>query len=294
MAVKKRGLGRGLDALLGAGKLEEGSERDRDRLRVVPTDQLSPSVFQPRKEMDPSKLQELANSISAQGVVQPVMVRELTAGGYEIIAGERRWRASQLAGLRDIPVIIRKVSDQAALAIALIENIQREDLNALEEAEALQRLLDGYRMTHQQLADAVGKSRAAVTNLLRLNDLDPEVKVLLARGLIEMGHARAMLGLPAPQQQVLAARVVERQLTVRAVEALVQDLREGRPIQPASVLPLGKDPDIRRLEDAMSSHLGAVVTIAHGAKGGGRVVIKYGSLDELEGVLSHFKKNAER
>ena len=294
MSVKKRGLGRGLDALLGAGKLEEGSERDRDRLRVVPTDQLRPSIFQPRKEMDPSRLQELANSISAQGVVQPVMVRELTAGGFEIIAGERRWRASQLAGLRDIPVIVRKVSDQAALAIALIENIQREDLNALEEAEALQRLLDEYRMTHQQLADAVGKSRAAVTNLLRLNDLDADVKVLHAKSLIEMGHARAMLGLPAHQQQVLAARVVERQLTVRAVEALVQDIREGRLIKPEPSKPNGKDPDIRRLEDDISERLGAVVTISHGAKGGGRVVIKYGSLDELEGVLGYFKKDVER
>ncbi len=294
MSVKKRGLGRGLDALLGAGKLEEGSERDRDRLRVVPTDQLRPSIFQPRKEMDPSRLQELANSISAQGVVQPVMVRELTAGGFEIIAGERRWRASQLAGLRDIPVIVRKVSDQAALAIALIENIQREDLNALEEAEALQRLLDEYRMTHQQLADAVGKSRAAVTNLLRLNDLDADVKALLAKGLIEMGHARAMLGLPAHQQQVLAARVVERQLTVRAVEALVQDIREGRLVKPEPLRPNGKDPDIRRLEDDISARLGAVVTISHGAKGGGKVVIKYGSLDELEGVLGYFTKDVER
>ena len=190
--AKKRGLGRGLDALLGGARLEGVPER----LRMLPVNRLAPSAFQPRKDIDSGKLQELADSISAQGIVQPIVVRELGEGErFEIIAGERRWRAAQLAGLSELPVLVRRVSDQSALAIALIENIQREDLNALEEAEALKRLLDEYHLTHQQLADAVGKSRVTVTNLLRLNELQPEVKRLLASGHIEMGHARTLLGL---------------------------------------------------------------------------------------------------
>lgn len=223
MTVKKRGLGRGLDTLLGSARLEGLAER----LRMIALERLAPSAFQPRKEIDPGRLQELADSISAQGVVQPIVAREVEGGRFEIIAGERRWRAAQMAGLTEIPVIVRKVSDQAALAIALIENIQREDLNAMEEAEALKRLLDEYRMTHQQLADAVGKSRATITNLLRLNELHPEVKTLLMSGVIEMGHARALLGLELTQQHATARRIVERQLTVRATETLVQTLREG-------------------------------------------------------------------
>ena len=291
MTVKKRGLGRGLDALLGGAKLEGATER----LRVVGVDKLAPSVFQPRKEMDPGRLQELADSISAQGIVQPVVVREVEAERFEIIAGERRWRASQLAGLGEIPVIVRKVSDQAALAIALIENIQRENLNAMEEAEALKRLLDEYRMTHQQLADAVGKSRVSITNLLRLNDLQGEVKDLLASGLIEMGHARALLGLESELQSSMARRVVERQLTVRAVEQLVQQLKEGEtaapPVKVAS--PVRRDPDIRRLEDDVSAQIGAPVSIRHGRKGAGQIVIKYSSLDELDGVLARLRKQSD-
>ena len=286
---KKRGLGRGLDALLGGAKLEVSA----DRLRVVPIERLAPGVFQPRKEIDSGKLQELADSISAQGVVQPVVAREIAVDRFEIIAGERRWRAAQLAGLGEIPVIIRKVSDQAALAIALIENIQREDLNAMEEAEALKRLLDEYRMTHQQLADAVGKSRATVSNLLRLNELHPEVKILLASGRIEMGHARALLGLVQEAQEATAMRVVERELTVRATEALVQSLRQGGALRPASA-EAAKDPDIRRLENDMSERLGAPVVIRHGSKGSGQVVIRYGSLDELDGVLARFQKDFDR
>ncbi len=286
---KKRGLGRGLDALLGGAKLESAT----DRLRVISIERLKPGAFQPRKEIDSVKLQELADSISAQGVVQPVVAREVSVDQFEIIAGERSWRAAQLAGLGEIPVIVRKVSDQAAVAIALIENIQREDLNAMEEAEALKRLLDDYRMTHQQLADAVGKSRATVTNLLRLNELHPEVKGLLALGRIEMGHARALLGLAIDAQVSAALRVIDRGLTVRATESLVQELREGKSVQKSSVS-LSKDPDIRRLEGDISERIGAPVIIRHGNRGAGQVIIKYSSLDELDGVLARFQKDFDR
>jgi len=286
---KKRGLGRGLDALLGGAKLESAT----DRLRVVPIEQLAPGAFQPRKEIDSGKLQELADSISAQGVVQPVVAREVSVDRFEIIAGERRWRAAQLAGLSELPVIVRKVSDQAALAIALIENIQREDLNAMEESEALKRLLDEYRLTHQQLADAVGKSRATVTNLLRLNELHPEVKALLAQGRIEMGHARALLGLAVESQVGAALLVIDRELTVRATEAHVQALRQGKVVPKPSPV-VSKDPDIRRLENDISELLGAPVMIRHGSKGAGQVIIKYGTLDELDGVLARFQKDLER
>mgnify|MGYP006283191089 CR=1 FL=1 len=292
MAVKKRGLGRGLDALLGNAGPDAGGSLQvsaGERLKTVPITQLAPGPFQPRKDMDPDRLRELADSISAQGLVQPVTVREV-GDGFEIIAGERRWRAAQLAGLRDIPVIVRKVSDQSAMAIALIENIQREDLNAMEEAEALRRLLDEYRMTHQQLADAVGKSRATVSNLLRLNELAPEVKVYLVSGQIEMGHARALLGVPPEGQAALARQIVERGLTVRQVEAMVQDLRGGRVSSTAKVPAASKPADIRRLESDISAELGALVTIDHSAKGSGKIVIRYASLDELDGVLGHIRK----
>ena len=288
MSAKKRGLGRGLDALLGGARVEVAAER----MRVVSVGALAPGSFQPRKDMDPSRLRELADSISAQGVVQPVVVREAEPGRYEIIAGERRWRAAQLAGLAEVPVIVKKVSDQAALAIALIENIQREDLNALEEAEALRRLLDEYRMTHQQLADAVGKSRASVSNLLRLNDLCPEVKLLVGSGQLEMGHARALLALSGPAQIEMATRVVEGGLTVRAVEALVQARAKEVPA-PQKATSKRMDPDIRQLEDDISGRIGARVSIRHGAKGSGQLVIKYATLDELDGVLSYFRGGVE-
>ena len=284
---KKRGLGRGLDVLLAGAKLESAPER----MKQVAVERLSPGSFQPRKDIDPAKLQELADSISAQGVVQPVVVREVVGSGqFEIIAGERRWRAAQLAGLKEVPVIVRKVSDQAALAIALIENIQRENLNAMEEAEAMKRLLDEYRMTHQQLADALGKSRAAVSNLLRLNDLEADVKPLLMSGALEMGHARALLGLSGAMQVSAARRIIDRQLTVRAAEALVQDLKSltDKPSSAAPKVPSSRDPDIRRLEDDVSARLGASVSIRHGAKGAGQIIIRYGSLDELDGVLGRF------
>lgn len=290
MSAKKRGLGRGLDVLLGGAKLETST----DRLRMLSVEQLTASIFQPRKDMDPVRLQELADSISAQGVVQPVVAREVDGSSYEIIAGERRWRAAKLAGLAEMPVIVRKVSDQAALAIALIENIQREDLNAMEEAEALKRLLDEYRMTHQQLADSVGKSRVTISNLLRLNDLSSDVKTLLLSGHIEMGHARALLSLTPDQQVHAANQIVEQGLTVRATEALVQDLREGKGNKIEGVAKFKRrDPDVERLQEDLSARLGAPVTISCGEKGSGRLVIKYSSLDELENVLDRLRKGIE-
>lgn len=285
MTVKKRGLGRGLDALLGQSAAGRAGASDHGPpLRLVAVTDLFPGPFQPRKAMDPGRLRELADSISAQGLVQPIAVRE-TALGYEIIAGERRWRAAQLAGHKTVPVVVHAVSDAAALAIALIENIQREDLNAMEQAEGLRRLLEEYQMTHQQLADAVGKSRVAVSNLLRLNELAEPVKALLQAGDIEMGHARALLGLSAETQAALAAQVVARDLTVRQVEAEAQALRAGRVPTASPPRRDSKAPDIRRLEEGLAARLGAVVQIQHGAKGGGRIVIRYASLDELDGVL---------
>jgi ParB family chromosome partitioning protein len=281
MTAKRRGLGRGLDVLLGGAKLENETEK----LRTLSIDQLKPSRFQPRKDIDPARLQELADSISAQGVVQPVVVRPAGDSQYEIIAGERRWRAAQLAGLHNLPVVVRDVTDQAALAIALIENIQREDLNPLEEAEALKRLLEEFEMTHQQVADAVGKSRATVTNLLRLNELHPEAKHLLLTGAIEMGHARAILGLEFQLQAEVARKVAGAKLSVRATEVLIQKLRDGQ----KSKKPEIKDPDIRRLEERIATRIGAPVLIKHGKRGSGQLVIHYDSLDQLEGVLDRLK-----
>jgi ParB family chromosome partitioning protein len=286
MTVKKRGLGRGLDALLGQSAAGRAASSGRESaLRSVAVSDLVPGPFQPRKAMDPSRLRELADSISAQGLVQPIAVRE-TASGFEIIAGERRWRAAQMAGHKTVPVVIHAVSDSAALAIALIENIQREDLNAMEQAEGLRRLLEEYQMTHQQLADAVGKSRVAVSNLLRLNELAEPVKALLQAGDIEMGHARALIGLPPETQAALAAQVTVRDLTVRQIEAEAQALRAGR-VPRASPPASGrsKPPDLRQLEERLAARLGAAVQIHHGAKGGGRILIRYTSLDELDGVL---------
>ena len=285
MTAKKRGLGRGLDALLGGAALETLETAAPERLRILAIERLKPSRFQPRKDMDPVRLQELADSISAQGIVQPVVARQYEDGRFEIIAGERRWRAAQLAGLHDIPVIVREVSDQAALAIALIENIQREDLNPLEEAEALKRLLDEYGLTHQQLADAVGKSRATVTNLLRLNELHPEAKQLLLSGGIEMGHARALLGLEPELQASLAKKVAAKKLTVRATELMVQKLRESAKIPKRTE----KDPDIRRLEEDIASRIGAPVLIKHNKQGAGQLIIQYDNLDQLEGVIQRFQ-----
>jgi ParB family chromosome partitioning protein len=290
MAIKKRGLGRGLDALLGgstASTLEdEAVKADSRELQHLPLDLIQRGKYQPRRDMDPSALEELANSIKAQGVMQPIVVRPIGGGRFEIIAGERRWRASQQAGLDKIPAMVREVPDEAAIAMALIENIQREDLNPIEEAVALQRLQQEFELTQQQVADAVGKSRVTITNLLRLIALPEEIKTLLAHGDLEMGHARALLGLPLEQQVEGARHVVARGLTVRQTEALVRQWlnTKEKPAEKAKV-----DPDINRLEQRLAEKLGAPVQIKHGQKGKGQLVIRYNSLDELQGVLAHIR-----
>jgi ParB family chromosome partitioning protein len=284
MTTKKRGLGRGLEALLGP---TDPVAQAGETLRVVPVESISASPYQPRKDFDPARLQELADSISAQGVVQPILVRSNGSFDYEIIAGERRWRAAQLAGLRDVPVIVRDVADQAAMAIALIENIQREDLNPLEEAEALRRLSADFGLTHQQIADAVGKSRATVTNLLRLNELHPEVKALLTGGSLEMGHARAILALPSDRQGAVAQRVASKQLTVRATETLVRRLLSAPQAQPVAAR---QDPDIAALSTRLGETFGAHVQIQQGRKGTGKLIISYASLDHLQGILDRLDR----
>ncbi|MGL4317429.1 MAG: ParB/RepB/Spo0J family partition protein [Pseudomonas sp.] len=290
MAIKKRGLGRGLDALLGgttsAALEEQAVQADSRELQHLPLDLVQRGKYQPRRDMDPSALEELANSIKAQGVMQPIVVRPIGGGRFEIIAGERRWRASQQAGLDKIPAMVREVPDEAAIAMALIENIQREDLNPIEEAVALQRLQQEFELTQQQVADAVGKSRATITNLLRLIALPEEIKTLLSHGDLEMGHARALLGLPLEQQVEGARHVVARGLTVRQTEALVRQWLSNKE-KPAAVVK--SDPDINRLEQRLAEKLGAPVQIKHGQKGKGQLVIRYNSLDELQGVLAHIR-----
>ncbi|MCQ4321774.1 ParB/RepB/Spo0J family partition protein [Stutzerimonas stutzeri] len=290
MATKKRGLGRGLDALLGGANVaaiqEEAAQADVRELQQLPLDVIQRGKYQPRRDIDPVTLEELANSIRTQGVMQPIVVRSVGSGRYEIIAGERRWRASQQAGLDRIPAMVRDVSDEAAIAMALIENIQREDLSPIEEAVALQRLQQEFQLTQQQVADAVGKSRVTISNLLRLIALPEEIKTLLSHGDLEMGHARALLGLPADQQVEGARHVVARGLTVRQTEALVRQWLN----KPESVKAEPKsDPDIVRLEQRLAERLGSPVQIKHGEKGKGQLVIRYSSLDELQGVLAHIR-----
>lgn len=283
--VKKPGLGRGLDVLLSSARKLTPPE-DEVVLLKLPVEQIQPGTYQPRSQMDAQALQELADSIKAQGLVQPVVVRRLALGGYELIAGERRWRAAQLAGLTAIPAVIREIPDQAAAAMSLIENIQREDLNSLEEALALRRLIDEFGLTHQQTAEAVGRSRAAVTNLLRLLDLSPEVKQLLEQRLLEMGHARALLSLTQEETQLkLAQKVVQRQLSVRETERLVKNLLEGTP----PPKPLAISVDVQRLERQLAEQLGAKVAIRYNKHGRGKMVIEYNNLDELDGILSHIR-----
>lgn len=290
MAVKKRGLGRGLDALLGGTNVntleEQALQADKSELQYLPLELIQRGKYQPRRDMDPSALEELAQSIKAQGVMQPIVVRPIDGGRFEIIAGERRWRASQLAGLDKLPAMVREVPDEAAIAMALIENIQREDLNPIEEAVALQRLQQEFQLTQQQVAEAVGKSRVTITNLLRLIALPEEIKILLSHGDLEMGHARALLGLPAERQVEGARHVVARGLTVRQTEALVRQWLNTKE-QPVEVVKA--DPDISRLEQRLAERLGAAVQIKHGQKGRGQLVIKYSSLDELQGVLAHIR-----
>jgi ParB family chromosome partitioning protein len=291
MAVKKRGLGRGLDALLSSPTVssleEQATKADQRELQHLPLDLIQRGKYQPRRDMDPQALEELAQSIKAQGVMQPIVVRPIGENRFEIIAGERRWRASQQAGVETIPAMVRDVPDETAIAMALIENIQREDLNPIEEAVALQRLQQEFQLTQQQVADAVGKSRVSVANLLRLIALPEVIKTMLSHGDLEMGHARALLGLSSEDQQVEGARhVVARGLTVRQTEALVRQWLSGKQ-EPAA--PTKPDPDISRLEQRLAERLGSAVQIRHGQKGKGQLVIRYNSLDELQGVLAHIR-----
>jgi ParB family chromosome partitioning protein len=293
MVTKKRGLGRGLDALLGSsGKAaaqqdaSSPSPVDGD-LKDVPVDLIRRGKYQPRRDIDQEALQDLANSIKAQGLMQPIVLRPVGSGNYEIIAGERRWRASQLAGLDRIPALIRDVSDEAAIAMALIENIQREDLNPIEEAMALNRLQEEFGLTQQQVADAVGKSRSTVTNLMRLMSLREDVRTMLEHGDIEMGHGKALLGLPTEDQSAAARAVVGRGLSVRQTEALVRKLLEDKE-KPGKTKPR-LDPNVRQLQDELSQKIGARVQIQHNARGKGKLVLSYNSLEELDGILGHIK-----
>ncbi|HET8799576.1 MAG TPA: ParB/RepB/Spo0J family partition protein [Marinobacter sp.] len=291
MAAKKRGLGeRGLGALLAGSKVNLDQElKDHDgELRDVPIDLIQRGRFQPRRDMDPAALQELADSIRQQGVMQPVVVRPIAEGRYELIAGERRWRATQMAELDSIPAIIRDVPDEAAIAMALIENIQRENLNPIEEAFALQRLQDEFGLTQAQVAEAVGKSRTTITNLLRLIGLTEDVRIMLEHGDLEMGHGRAMLTLPPEQQVQVAKQVVGKSLSVRQTEALVRRVQQEQP--DGKTKRKGEvDPNIRALQDDLAERLGARVSIDHGQRGKGKLVIEYSSLDELDGILGHIR-----
>ncbi|MDE2344681.1 MAG: ParB/RepB/Spo0J family partition protein [Betaproteobacteria bacterium] len=275
--AKAKGLGRGLDALLGAEPPPSAAQQPS----TLPVHQLQPGKYQPRSRMDHESLRELSESIRAQGLLQPVLVRPLPEGRYEIIAGERRWRAAQLAGLAEIPVLVRPIPDEATLAVALIENIQREDLNPLEEALGLERLIREFGMTHDGAAQAVGRSRSAVSNLLRLLNLQDSVRSLLMDGLLEMGHARALLPLPASRQQAVAAEVVARGWSVRETEQRVQRLLTDKP--GAVRAPLARD--LVALQDELSDRLGATVTLKTGRTGAGTLSIRYHSLDQLEGLL---------
>lgn len=283
MASRKKGLGRGLEALLGAGVNVEpvGGEV----LRELALNELKPGEYQPRRDMKPEALESLAESIRAQGVVQPIVVRP-TADGYEIVAGERRWRAARMAKLKRIPAIVRDIPDQAALAVALIENIQRADLNPLEEASALQRLQKEYKLTHQQCAQAVGRSRAAVSNLLRLLDLNEDVQTMLRDGKLEMGHARALLALQGTEQSRFAQRVVNLRLSVRQTEALVQSRRADQRQKSRRAVP---NPRLQGIEKALTRKLSTSVAIQPGERGRGRIVIAYGNLEQLDAIVTRIK-----
>lgn len=283
MVVKKTGLGRGLDILLSSAR--EAEETDL-QFKTLPIEHIKPGTYQPRMRMEMESLQELAESLKVQGMIQPVVVRKLADHSYELVAGERRWRAAQLAGMTDIPAMVRLLPDQAAAAVALIENIQREDLNALERATALQRLMTEFDLTHQQTAEAVGCSRTAVTNLLRLLELESSTKALLDEGKLEMGHARALLALSGQQQITAATKVVQLQLSVRATEQLVKQVLAGA----KSAIPMMKaSPDMLKLEQKLTDTLGAKVAIRYNKTGKGKLIIEYNSLDELDGILGHIQ-----
>ena len=281
--IRPKGLGRGLDALL-AGP-EDATATSGESLQTLSVDRIRPGKYQPRSKMDAASLAELAESIREQGVMQPILVRPVDGGRFEILAGERRWRAAQQAGLRQIPALVKNVPDQAALAVALIENIQREDLNPIEEAKGLKRLIDEFGLTHEAAAKSVGRSRSAVSNLLRLNALAGPVQEYLLEGALEMGHARALLALPAAQQAGAAVRVVDASMSVRDTERLVHGL-----LNPARRAARRKtrpnyDADTARLENQLAERLAAVVHIEPGRKGAGRIVIRYSTLDQLDGLL---------
>ncbi len=281
---KLKGLGRGLDALLAAN---QDDEADKGELQAIATIALEPGKYQPRTRMDPGSLEELAASIKVQGVMQPILVRPIGDDAYEIIAGERRWRAAQIAGLAEVPCLVRDIPDEAALAMSLIENIQREDLNPLEEAGGIQRLIDEFAMTHQQAADAVGRSRPAASNLLRLLNLARPVQELLMAGDIDMGHARALLPLDGANQIQLANVVAARQLSVRDTERLVQQTLNPRPKKAAAAV----DRDLLRLEEEVADSIGATVKIKASRKGAGEISIRFGSLDQLDGLLGRLRGN---
>jgi ParB family chromosome partitioning protein len=294
MATKRQSLGKGLDALLGLAEditadqelANDGKKLSDGALKKIPVEFLQRGEYQPRREFNSDSLQELADSIASQGLIQPIVVREVAQNKYEIIAGERRWRAAQLAGLESVPAIVREISDQATIAIALIENIQREDLNAIEESQALIRLQDEFNLTQQQVAQAVGKSRSAVTNLMRLASLQPLVQQQLERGDIELGHAKCLLALES-ETQVLAARSVASDgLTVRQTEVLVKKLQSPNAGKKSITTP---SQDIVNLQTELSDKLGAEVKIQHGSRGSGKLTIRYNSVDELDGILGHLK-----
>lgn len=287
MKAKKLRLGKGLDALLGNG-LSAMTDNGKEELRHLPVDMLQRGKYQPRHHMNKEALQELADSIRVQGVVQPIVVRTLSNGDFEIVAGERRWRAAQLAGLDTIPAIVRDIPDEAAIAIALIENIQRENLNPMEEANALQRLIDEFQMTHQNVADSVGRSRAAVSNLLRLLSLNADVRQLVDETKLDMGHARALLALSGGKQSSAAKKVVFNDLSVRETESLVRKLlsETGSGSRPAASK---QDPDVMRLQQQISEKLGAKVSIQSGKGGRGKLTISFNSADELEGIIAHIR-----
>jgi len=278
---KSKGLGRGLDALLGG----DDAAPSRDAMATLPVGSIRPGRYQPRTRMDQQALAELAASIRAQGVMQPLLVRPVGRDQYELIAGERRWRAAQLAGLAEVPVLVREVQDNAALAMALIENIQREDLNPIEEATGLQRLIGEFRMTHEQAADAVGRSRSATTNLLRLLKLAKPVQAMLMQGALEMGHARALLALEGARQIEAANRIVAKGLSARESEALAARLARG----PATRRKQKTDRDLARLEEEISQRLGTTVQIRPGRKGSGTIVVSYSGLDHLDQLLKKLR-----
>ena len=294
MAAKRQSLGTGLDALLGFSDEVESVPQSKHMedadgtLRDLPVEFLQRGKYQPRRDLDADALQELANSIAQQGVMQPIVVRKVATDKYEIIAGERRWRASQQAGLESVPSIIRTITDEAAIAMALIENIQREDLNSIEESSALIRLQDEFKLTQQQVADAVGKSRSAVTNLMRLASLEEAVQKQLELGEIELGHAKCLLALSGNSQVIAGREIAANSMSVRQTETLVKRIQSSGSVM--SIEPKkSADPDILRAQQDLSEKVGAAVTIQHSAKGSGKLVIKYHSVDELEGILAHIK-----